>query len=181
MKKLCFALLSVAMCAFADIPELQPIAIEERVEPKSAFFYVQFAAGEHDVTQASAPVPGVGVGYRRLTASGAADLSFSGIGIAERKNARFIWTAPKVSYYHYLQPNADKSFYAGGGMAWGGVDTKKDHFIGIIPSATLGYEFVRQSSILGFSELTICQPALPVWQKGKFPGPVVQLSAGMGF
>jgi len=103
------------------------------------------------------------------------------------------WTAPKASYLHYFQPNAKKSAYLGGGVAWGGVfsrerefdsegnfGTKVVDFTGIIPSVMAGYEFSRKS-VLGFTELTISQPALSVYRKGSFPGPCVEFSTGIGF
>jgi hypothetical protein len=170
-----------------DFPRALPD--QETLIQKQGFFYVRFIAGEHSF--AAAPVPGLGLGYRRLAGDGTADISFSGIGISEYRNSRYFWTAPKASYYHYLYPNGKTSFYVGGGLAWGGVggrhwDDEDDtserlQFIGIIPSATVGYEFAHKLSFLGFSELTVSQPVLAISRSGAFPGPIAELSVGMGF
>ena len=125
-------------------------------------------------------VPGLGLGYRRTSGHGAADISINGLGKA-RHDSKFLWTAPKASYLHYFQPDAEKTGYVGGGLAWGGINSHKRDFVGIIPSATAGYEFARKSSFLGFSELTISQPALLVGHSGSFPGPIAELSMGVGF
>ena len=148
---------------------------------KSAFYYVRFAAAESDVTQMSSLLPGLGIGYRHLSWNGAADISISGIGRGEKKNSKIFWTVPKTSYLQYFQPDQKQSFYMGGGLAWGGVTSEKGHFVGIIPSFTSGYEFVRTGPVLGFTELNISQPALSVYKRGAFPGPIAELTVGIGF
>ena len=182
MKKTILTIL-MATAAFADQPilDLPPIPLEEVLSPKEGFFYVRFAAAERDLSHADSILPGLGVGYRRLTGDGAGDISIGGIGRHERKSGQIFWTAPKASYIHYLQPGEKASGYVGGGMAWGGVESKGNHFIGMIPSATLGYEFSRKSSILGFVDLTVSQPAVSVYRSGAFPGPIAELSTGIGF
>ena len=154
-------------------------SIEQKA--KTGFFYVRFAACEKDMIRADALLPGLGIGYRRLAGNGAADISVSGIGIAEKKNGRIFWTAPKTSYIHYLQPDQKQSYYLGGGLAWGGLESKGQSFIGIIPSFTGGYEFVRKSSVLGFAELNVSQPALAVYKRGAFPGVIAECTVGIGF
>lgn len=148
---------------------------------KPAFFYVQFAAAETDITRMHSVLPGLGIGYRRLAGDGAADISVRGIGNAEKKNGRVFWTFPKTSYIHYLQPDEKQSFYIGGGLAWGGLSSKYQNFIGIVPSVTGGYEFVRKSTVLGFTELNISQPAIAVYRNGAFSGPIAECTVGIGF
>lgn len=144
---------------------------------KPAFFYVRFSAAE-----VTSPLPGLGIGYRRMAGNGAADISISGIGYDERKGgSSFVWTAPKASYLYYLKPEQKQSFYLGTGLAWGGVGSKHNRFVGLIPSFTSGYEFIRKSSVLGFTEINISQPALAVYQKGKFPTPIAECTVGIGF
>lgn len=148
---------------------------------KSGFFYVRFAAAENDMARMDSVLPGLGIGYRRLAGNGAADISISGIGHSEKKNGQIFWTVPRASYLHYFRPDQTQSFYMGGGLAWGGLISKKDHFVGIIPSFTSGYEFIRKSNVLGFTELSISQPALAVYKKGEFPAPIGELTVGIGF
>ncbi len=193
MKKIILAFLIITSgIAFAEeqitlptpITEFKPMTTLPEPEKldKKGFFYVRFTAMEGDIANAGSVLPGLGFGYRRLAGTGAADISISGIGRKEHKNARFMWSAPKASYLHYLQPDEKKSVYLGGGLAWGGISTKKgDNFIGIIPSVTVGYEFTHKASFLGFGEFTISQPSIAVYRKGPLSGPIAELSMGIGF
>jgi hypothetical protein len=156
-------------------------SLPETEVSKQGFFYVRFAAAESDFIHASPVVPGLGIGYRRLAGNGAADISISGLGTAERKSGNVYWAVPKASYFRYLNPEAKGSLYLGGGIAWGGIESKNQKFIGLVPSATAGYEFARKSTVLGFSELNISQPTLSVYRKGTFPGPIAEAIVGIGF
>src|SRR3989344_3263399 len=185
MKKTIFTILTaVISSAFADEPAIFPYDLtsapqlppQETLVSKQGFFYVRFATAEGDLTRIGSILPGLGIGYRRLAGNGAADISISGIGRHERKKGEIFWTAPKASYIHYLQPDSQRSAYVGGGLAWGGIDTKDHHFIGLIPTGTVGYEFAHQSAILGFAELNLSQPAVAVYRKGVFPGPIAEAS-----
>ncbi len=193
MKNVLFALLLTATAFVSAEPltiapeftlPLQP-APEYALVPisslKEKFFYVRFAAAERDVTRPGEPLPGLGIGYRQLAGNGAADISINGIGIAERKKSQIFWSAPRASYLRYLQPDAEKSTYVGGGLAWGGVASRGQDFIGLIPSATFGYEFARKSAVLGFAEFNVSQPALAVHKMGPFPGPIAECTVGIGF
>lgn len=192
MKKIISTILmTVPVLIFADQPMNTTTAIsdlsvanfpvQETQMDKQGFFYVRFAAAERDVMHTSSVNPGLGIGYRRLAGNGAADISFSGIGYKEHKNGRVSWTAPKASYIHYLQPNEKKSAYVGGGLAWGGMKSQGQSFVGIIPSVTAGYEFAHNNSFLGFAEFNVSQPTISVSQKGSFPGPCLEFSTGIGF
>lgn len=186
MKK---TLLTIVTLASASIFADQHIDIQTPtfVVPeivKDSFFYVKFAAGEHDIARAEklSVLPGLGLGYRRLTNHGAADISVNGNGYSyEHKKENYFWTAPKASYLHYFSPHASQTAYVGAGLAWGGLKTGENKFVGIIPSATAGYEFARTDSILGFGELTVSQPALALAHTGIFPTPVAEFSMGVGF
>lgn len=189
MKKLFSTILIGIMSALAaDAPT---IVLDVTPEPnlpiakpldKTGFFYVRFAAAGDDITRADSIVPGLGLGYRRLAGTGAADISVSGLGIAERhKGGKAFWTAPKVSYLQYFRPDQKQSAYLGGGLAWGGVVQHHQMFYGIIPSLTLGHEFIHKGNILSFMELNVSQPAIAVYKKGAFPGPIAECTVGMGF
>jgi hypothetical protein len=180
------------MSLFADpsaqlptsISDLQPtphLLLETPPSDKQGFVYLRFEATEEDLTHPNALLPGLGFGYRRLEGNGAADISMSGIGRSEHRSGRFLWTAPKVSYLHYLQPDAEKSAYVGGGLAWGGVYSREQRFTGIIPSVAAGYEFARKKTFLGFAEFTVSQPAISLYQQGSIPGPIGEFSTGIGF
>lgn len=160
----------------------QNLSLCDEIVSGQGFVYVQFAVAESDLIHTVPLYPGAGIGYRRLVWEGAIDISINVVGrIKKRGRDRFFMTAPKVSYIHYLHPNATKSAYIGGGLAYGRVYVHGNDFIGIIPNFTVGYEFLRKTSFLGFSELTISQPILSVEQRGSFPGPSIAISTGIGF
>jgi hypothetical protein len=194
MKKNVIAMLlitSAAMCEQVGMPYAEsyitpveaPLA---SYDAPNGFFYFQFFAGENDLSHSDrwhSLVPGIGVGYRRSAGNGgAADISITGIGRRESIGGTAFWTAPKISYLRYITPDSSSSLYLGAGMAWGGVHSARTNFLGLIPSATLGYEFAHNASVLGFSELSISQPVLDVQkQTSSLPSPMAQLSVGVGF
>ena len=189
MKKVLFSILTIATsCAFADeAPGVFPSSLPyqapklELVAPKQGYFYLRFATAESDLAHSAGAVsPGLGLGYRRLAGDGAIDFSINGSGSS--KFTKSYWTLPKCSYFHYLEPHEKKSAYIGGGLSWGGVEpARRVHFVGIIPHATVGYEFAHKSALLGFAELNVSQPAIPLSHRGRFPGPIAELSVGAGF
>lgn len=186
MKKTIFSILTLATSfCFADVPSpaLPPIDFNAKMpssDPsKQGYFYLRFATSDADFIYNHSVCPGFGFGYRRLANDGAIDISINGNGSFHFQKS--CWTIPKVSYLHYLTPNEEKSAYIGAGLAWGGVDMGRGKdFIGIIPNATLGYEFAHKMPLLGFTELNISQPAIPLIHSG-FPGPIFELSIGGGF
>jgi len=187
MKKTILALM-ISTFAFANetiapITPNVPLDPQTRVQDiqgeKSGYFYVQFSAAEGDLVHAETPIPGIGLGYRRLAENNAVDISLRVQGDADE--GQIFWTFPKASYLHYFNPEAEKRAYVGGGLAWGGLENEECEFLGLIPSLTAGYEFAHNQDFLSFSELTISQPVLPVVYEGAFPGPQLELSAGIGF
>ena len=189
-KTFSYILIAAAALGWADVPlsDLSSsnqllnatIPSQELNLSKQGYFYLRFSTADSDVIDANSVCPGVGIGYRRLANDGAIDISVNGNGSSHFSKS--CWTVPKVSYLHYLAPNAEKSTYVGAGLAWGGVHLdRKREFFGIIPSATLGYEFSHKSLLLGFAELNISQPAIPFSFRGRFPGPIAELSIGGGF
>lgn len=195
---------TLAADAIAPSPIVSTLPPENKQEFSSAperegFFYLRFMAGESEFSKAQLPLPGLGLGYRWIAGDAAVDLSVSGIGTHERNKDRFFWTFPKVSYQWYLSPKEATSLYLGGGLAWGGIYAEKteffkddegmemerfktEKFVGILPSAMVGYEFARHSSILGFVEFAVSQPALAVErEEGMSLRPFVELSTGIGF
>jgi hypothetical protein len=150
------------------------------INPREGYIYIRFLTADADILQVNAVTPGLGLGYRRMVGDGAVDMSISGNGSDRFRKA--YWTFPKASYLHYLTADKEQSFYAGGGIAWGGVHNKKGkNFVGLIPHATVGYEILHKSSALGFTEMTLSQPAISLYHEGQFSGPIVELSVGTGF
>jgi hypothetical protein len=164
-----------------DLKPIDNSPFEMKKETQSGFSYVRFTAGEGDLSRVGSFLPGFGLGYRRLAGDGAADISISGIGYLERSDKRSYWSIPKASCLKYYQPEEQQSFYAGGGLAWGGVSTDNNDFVGIIPSVTCGYEFMRKGTVLSFTEVSLSQPAFAIYNRGKFPGPILEGSVGIGF
>jgi hypothetical protein len=130
--------------------------------------------------------PGFGFGFRTSSSSSGFDVS-ANYSYSEVNLRHKFWTAPKISYLHYVSPNADQSLYGGFGIAWGGTSSKNkeglsnSRFRGLIPHLTIGFEMLRNSVIFSFTEFTLSQPLFPSTQLGVRPGLIGELSVGAGF
>ncbi|HAB99771.1 MAG TPA: hypothetical protein DCE71_08120 [Parachlamydiales bacterium] len=195
-----------------SIPREQQINLNEKTSSPKGFLYVRMNVAE---PQAHAPelrqnafLPGLGIGYRRGTAT-ALDISFSTSHIKNQGEESTFWAFPKMSYLRYFSPKKASSFYMGAGLTWGGlsfrhketipatlpgddqtseeiaaVETKREKtfFFGIIPTACVGYESNRQEAAWrSFVQLEVSQPTLAVKNSGPFPGPVAEFSVGLGY
>jgi hypothetical protein len=129
-------------------------------------------------------VPGFGLGFRFSQGHHGFDLSSTGVrgkGWKKEKRSLF-WTFPKASYLYYFSPVSNQSLYAGGGLSWGGIETKKGtDFLGISSNATVGLEMFRKASFKTFVEFNVSQPTIARDATGPFPGPIAEISVGAGF
>ncbi|MBS0626319.1 MAG: hypothetical protein JSS32_09740 [Verrucomicrobia bacterium] len=185
----CFAVdAAVEPITSSDIPEMKKNALETTTA-KSGFTYLRMGVADtqaHQVPEFTQGffTPGLGLGYRAEMGPSAIDVSASyTYGYAEDKEDRsYYYTLPKVSYYRFMTPETKSSFYYGAGLAWGGMKNKaKSEFIGIVPSATVGYEMNRKSDWRSFMQLDVSQPALAAMKSGDFPGPMAEFSIGFGY
>lgn len=183
------------------IPE-QSLTLPKQPQSSNGLLYVKMDVANSEVLQNPAEVsnktliPGVGIGYRRGAVS-AIDVS---VGVSTKKeetgSESIQWSFPKMTFLRYFTPNRTSSFYFGAGLNWGGVyqriaadenipeaeDTKRA-FMGLSPLACIGYELNHstQQAWRSFFELEVSQPAISVMQVGELPGPIAQLSVGLGF
>ncbi len=152
---------------------------------KPGFSYFRVAAADSYPTQSVQVVPGLGVGYRMAAGQGAIDISanYSSNKGMNRETDSFFWTLPKASYLYYINAaNADNAYYAGAGLAWGGMQTKDDRsFEGVIANATAGMEFFRKSAVRTFAEVTVSQATIASSMSATRPGPAAEFSFGAGF
>ena len=171
-----------------DLPK-EKITTVEKISPSSkSFTYLKMGAMDTYPTDTVQIVPGLGLGYRLNTGDGAVDFSANytrGTGL-NGKEVTYFYTFPKVSYLHYLSPSKSQSLYVGAGLAFGSLKNKEmAKFIGLIPSATLGYEMNRKANFRSFLQLDVSQPAVAAKLTRndgvKFPGPVAEFSLGVGF
>lgn len=156
----------------------------ETVVSKPGYTYLRMAMADSHPTNTFQIVPGLGVGYRLMSGNGALDLSanYSSAKGWKGDHKSYFWTLPKASYIHYLNPTSNQSAYAGLGLAWGELKNKDNReFSGVIPSATLGVEFLRKAAVRTFAELNVSQPAIARTVSDKFPGPIAEFSVGAGF
>jgi|SRR5579872_3232081 len=165
------------------------ISIEKKVSENESFLYLKMTASDsqfNDFDQVKV-IPGVGLGYRLASGSSALDVSASYNYRHIRddegmKQQTYFYTLPKANYLYYTSPASDRSFYAGAGLAWGGMKTQDSkEFMGLIPNAAIGYELSRKSAVRTFVQLDVSQPAIAATQKGNLPGPFAELSIGAGF
>jgi uncharacterized protein DUF481 len=179
-----------AINANAIPSEIKPaIPIEKKVSDNESFLYLKMSASDsqfNDFDQVKV-VPGLGLGYRLASGSSALDVSASYNYRNVRddegtKQQTYFYTLPKANYLYYTTPASDHSFYAGAGLAWGGMKTQDSkEFMGLIPNAAIGYEISRKSAVRTFVQLDVSQPAIAATQKGSLPGPFAELSIGAGF
>ena len=153
-------------------------SLQVKVTPKKSFGYLRMGVSDSNLqTTEVEMIPGFGLGYRIVSGASAFDISASfnrrEIRTDEGKEHTYIYTAPKANYLYYVN-----SFYAGAGLAWGGVKTEEAKFVGIIPNVAIGYEF---SILRSFVQLDVSQPAIAAVKDGALPKAFAELSFGAGF
>lgn len=192
-----FLTLATALGFAQELPETTPSLLEVEVKPalpslevkarpKQSFGYLRMGVSDSEVPKDTQQmVPGLGIGYRIVSGSSALDLSAS-FNRRERrtdegKERTYQYTLPKANYLYYVSPERSNSFYAGGGLAWGGVQTADDQeFHGLVPNVAIGYE-LRNSMLHSFVQLDVSQPAIAASQKGSLPSPIAEIALGAGF
>ncbi len=205
---------------FAQAENLTANALEKRNFPtdsqtveRNGTMYLKMSAAESELPKSDENImPGLGIGYRAAYGHHAADISTEGNRreIRDAKGHRttnFSYTFPRANYLYYVSPQRSSSFYAGGGLGFGGMEQttvivaveettaedgvvtdaipahdKNQEFYGMIANAAVGYEFGRLSGgAKTFVQLDVSQPTLATSRSGEFFGPKVSLSAGVGF
>ncbi len=170
---------------------LETTLLQEKFAPKKSFGYLRMGVSDTELARTDVQIlPGVGLGYRLVSGSSAIDLSASfnrrKAITDEGREETYHYTMPKANYLYYINADANNSLYVGGGLAWGGVETRtmtqeKKSFMGIIPNIALGYELNRTGAIRSFVQLDASQPAIAALKDGAIPKPFAELSFGAGF
>jgi len=166
--------------------DLKPAAKEpkETVSPVKHFRYLRMGVSDTEL-KTNDVMPGIGIGYRISSGSHALDLSSSYNQREKRtdlgKERTYYFTLPKANYLFYTNSGSNTSLYAGGGVAWGGVHTQNDQFIGLIPNLALGLEMNRNAAWSSFIQIDVSQPAIAARQRGDLPKPFAELTLGAGF
>jgi len=163
-------------------------SIEAKMTPTKSFGYLRMGVSDSHLPTDGVQqmLPGLGLGYRLAAGSSAIDISASfnrrDFRSDEGKEHVFVYTLPKANYLYYITAESNNSFYAGAGMAWGGVKTRDEReFHGLIPNVALGYEMNRNAAWRSFVQLDVSQPAIAASQKGDLPKAFAELSLGAGF
>lgn len=175
--------------AAPNFTEAKLPALEEKVTTKSSFGYLRMGVSDSQLpTMDSVQVlPGFGLGYRLISGASAIDLSASFNRREIRsdegsKESTYVYTLPKANYLYYISPARNNSFYAGAGLAWGGMKTKEaTEFHGLVPNVAVGYEMNRKATLRSFVQIDVSQAAIAGIQKGALPKPYAELSLGAGF
>jgi len=178
------ALIQQQLPTTTDVLRVPPNTQIEISSKRDWFLYVKMIAADSYPEKVADFIPGFGLGFRFAQGNHGLDISSTGVrGHGWSKGTRnYFWSFPKASYLYYFSPAQQQSFYAGGGLAWGGIDTKDGtSFLGISSNAVLGLEMFRKAAFRTFVELNVNQPTIARSATGPFPGPVAEISVGAGF
>ncbi len=155
------------------------------------FGYLRMGPSNSRPTDIKQVLPGLGLGLRYALPVGAIDLSasYTGVDAFAAEATSYFYTLPRVSYFYYATEAKQESFYAGAGLAYGGIKGTDDaSFNGIIPSVTLGYEMNRHENWRSFVQLDVSQPALSTSTATPYAsvasaslGPIAEFSVGFGY
>lgn len=175
---------------FEPAPAPSVISIQEKVVPNKSFGYLKMGVSDSELRRTSfnslpdQVIPGLAAGYRLVSGNSAIDFSASfnrrDTRTAEGRERTYLYTVPKVNYLYYINAYGDSSVYAGGGLAWGGVKTDKENFVGIIPNVALGVQ-LGKSALKTFFQLDISQAAIAAVKSGGLPKTSAEFSVGAGF
>lgn len=186
-------LMFAATLGFAnELPVSQSLpAITEKANDSKSFTYLRMGVTDSYPVDSVKVIPGIGLGYRLNSGNAAIDISANYTGVVGSKEdiGTYFYTLPKASYLYYITPAKSESFYAGAGLAFGGMKTKDEReFQGFIPSVTAGYEMNRKGNWRSFVQMDVSQPALatrysnpPEASSKRYPGPVAEMAVGLGF
>ncbi len=155
----------------------------------SWFSYMRLGVSDARPNEITRVLPGLGLGCRFGLPVGALDISASYTGTDVAAKGRYFYTAPRISYFLYASPKKEQSFYAGPGLAYGGMKTLDDAtFNGIIPSLSVGYEMNRLQKWRSFIQVDVSQPAFSTTTTKPFMhvasaslGPIAECSVGFGY
>lgn len=204
--KFVIVFLTAASAIFADsMPTTQELplqvktALAEAKGVRNWFGYMRLGASDSRPNELAHVYPGLGLGFRFALPVGALDVSSSYSGSDVNAEGTYFYTVPCVSYLLYVSPEKDQSFYAGAGLAYGGLKTKEmlkemetnkdaSPFNGVIPSVSVGYEMNRHNNWRSFFQIDVSQPAFstsrakPHMQLANANlGPIIAGSIGFGY
>lgn len=188
-KKIATVFLTLA-ATFAIAQEKLPnlTGLETKTNPKKSFGYLKMGVSDSQLPTEGIDqvLPGLGLGYRLVANASAIDLSAAysrrDINTEAGKEQTYTYTLPKANYLYYFSPAKSASFYAGAGLAAGGVKTQDGReFHGLIPNVAVGYEINRNAALRSFAQFDVSQPALAAIQTGSLPRTYAEFSLGAGF
>lgn len=197
--KLVTVFLAAASAIFAvdSLPTTQfPLEVKKSLNDTTTrnwFGYMRLGASNARPNELERVTPDLAVGCRFGLPVGALDLSASYTGTDVGAKGRYFYTAPRVSYFLYSSPKKDASFYAGPGIAFGGMQCgvslmNMTTFTGIIPSLSAGYEMNRHHNWRSFFQIDVSQPAFKTSKDKPYMkvasrdlGPIAECSVGFGY
>lgn len=179
------------IAATNDLPlEVKQNLVDSKME-RNWFGYMRMGLADSRPTDVKQVLPGLGLGLRYALPVGAIDISasYTGVEAFQDEANTYFYTLPRVSYFYYATPAKQQSFYAGAGLAYGGLKGDNDaSFTGIVPSATLGYEMNRHENWRSFVQLDVSQPAVATSTTNPYTklasadlGPIAEFSVGFGY
>ncbi len=159
---------------------------------KQSFSYIRLGLSDKDTANTFETIPAIGLGYRYGLKDSAVDVSvnYTNQVVGTHIENRYFYTIPKATYLRYVSDDTQaESFYYGAGCAWGGLrKSDETRFLGLIPSATIGYEMNRKQNFHSFFQLDVSEPLISFSRQNKtlvaftkLASPVAEVSVGLGY
>jgi len=148
---------------------LLAVAAPARAQDIHSFGYARLGYGGV-FAEDSHGAPAIGFGYRGELDSFALDISFFNymIGTEVYTGEVFAGSLLRLQALRFVNPDAARSAYLGGGVSWGGVQVTRDstptsyltgwHGSGLQGEVTAGYELARTSPVRIFVQADIGLP-----------------------
>lgn len=160
-----------AVLLFAAVVLASPAAAQQSTQPEfRSFGYARLGYGAAFADRVGS-APAMGLGYRGEFKTHALDISFLNFTIdsdSYNGGSVFAGSSLKLQVLRFLDPEADRSMYIGGGLSWGHVSVGRDssfgsytpgwHGSGLQGEFSTGYEFRGNTPLRVFLQADIGVP-----------------------
>jgi hypothetical protein len=160
-----------AVLLLAAVVLASPVYAQQTVQPEfRSFGYARLGYGAAFADRVGS-APAIGLGYRGEFKKHALDISFLNYTIdSDSYDSRHVFAGStlKLQVLRFLNPEADRTMYIGGGLSWGHVSVGRDssfgsytsgwHGSGLQGEFSTGYEFRGNTPLRVFMQADIGVP-----------------------